>query len=101
MATLNGTMSALHAERVNRCGDLSIRTMLKSWAAELAPFPNRWRRAAQVAFVTAVGAGLMASVQIVNPLGLTLLVSFAAPEYAFSVATGAVFLIAAAAIQTF
>jgi hypothetical protein len=73
--------------------------MLRSWEAELAPFPNRWRRAARVAFVTAVGAGIMAAVQIVNPLGLTLLVSFAAPEFAFSLATAAVFLVAAAAIQ--
>ena len=73
--------------------------MLRSWDAELAPFPNRWHRAARVAFVTAVGAGVMASLQIANPLGLTLLVSFALPEFAFSLATGVAFLIAAAAIQ--
>lgn len=77
----------------------SLRTTLRSWAAELAPFHNRWRRAARVAFVTAIGAGVMAALQIDNPLGLTLLVSFALPEFAFSLATGVVFLIAAAAIQ--
>jgi hypothetical protein len=77
----------------------SLRATLRSWAAELAPFPHRWRRAARVAFVTAIGAGVMAALQIDNPLGLTLLVSFALPEFAFSLAAGVVFLIAAAAIQ--
>src|SRR5258706_9760991 len=77
----------------------SIRSKLRSWGAELEPFPNRWRRAARVAFVTAIGAGLMAALQISNPLGLTLLVSFALPEYAFSLDTGIAFLVAAAAIQ--
>src|SRR5215831_19214190 len=69
---------------------LPVRAMFRSWAAELAPFPNRWRRAARVAFVTAIGAGVLATLQIVNPLGLTLLVSLAA---------GIVFLLMAATIQ--
>jgi len=77
----------------------SLPTLLRSWAAELAPFPNRWLRAARVAFVTAVGAGLMAAFQITNPLGLTMLVSLAAPEFAFSLATAAAFLVLAAVIQ--
>ncbi|HTY56112.1 MAG TPA: hypothetical protein VMB26_12970, partial [Candidatus Binataceae bacterium] len=77
----------------------SIRAILRSWAAELAPFPNRWRRAARVGFVTAMGAGVMASLQVANPLGLTLIVNFAAPEFAFSLGTGVTFLIAAAAMQ--
>jgi hypothetical protein len=79
--------------------DQSFRMMLRSWRAELAPFPNRWRRAARIAFVTALGAGVMAILQISNPLGLTMLLSFAAPEYAFSLATAITFLIGAAAMQ--
>jgi hypothetical protein len=73
--------------------------MFRSWRAELAPFPNRWRRAARVAFVTALGAGVTAIFQISNPLGLTMLLSFAAPEYAFSLATAITFLVGAAAMQ--
>ncbi|HXN86833.1 MAG TPA: hypothetical protein VN867_12225 [Candidatus Binataceae bacterium] len=73
--------------------------MLRSWRAELAPFPNRWRRAARVAFVTALGAVVTAILQISNPLGLTLLLNFAAPEYAFSLATAITFLLGAASMQ--
>ena len=73
--------------------------MLKSWRAELAPFPNRWRRAARVGFVTALGAGVTAILQISNPLGLTMLFSFAAPEYAFNLPTAITFLVGAAAMQ--
>ena len=73
--------------------------MLRSWRAELAPFPNRWRRAARVGFVTALGAGVTAILQISNPLGLTMLFSFAAPEYAFNLPTAITFLVGAAAMQ--
>jgi hypothetical protein len=52
-----------------------------------------------VAFVTAIGAGIMATLQIANPLGLTLLVNLAAPEFAFDFATAVVFLLMAAIIQ--
>jgi hypothetical protein len=86
-------------ERAPAYESLPIRATFRSWAAELAPFPNRWRRAARVAFVTAIGAGIMATVQIVNPLGLTLLVSLAAPEFAFTFATAIAFLLMAAIIQ--
>ena len=79
--------------------DQSFGRMLRSWRAELAPFPNRWRRAARVAFVTALGAGVTAILQISNPLGLTMLFSFAAPEYEFSLATAITFLVGAAAMQ--
>jgi len=79
--------------------DQSFRTMLRSWRAELAPFPNRWRRASRVAFVTALGAGVTAILQISNPLGLTMLFSFAAPEYAFSLATAITFMVGAGAMQ--
>ena len=41
----------------------------------------------------------MAILQISNPLGLTMLVSLAAPEYAFSLATAITFLVGAAAMQ--
>src|SRR5260370_18487066 len=76
-----------------------LRMMLRSWRAELAPFPNRWRRAARVGFVTALGAGVTAILQVSNPLGLTMLLSFAAPEYAFSLPTAIAFLVGAAAMQ--
>src|SRR5216684_53133 len=79
--------------------DQSLRMMLRSWRAELAPFPNRWRRAARVGFVTALGAGVTAILQISNPLGLTMLFSLAAPEYAFSLATAITFLVGAAGMQ--
>jgi hypothetical protein len=76
-----------------------LRAMLRGWHAELAPFPNRWRRAARVALVTALGAGVMAALQIPNPLGLTLLLSFPAPESAFSLGTAVSFLAVAGALQ--
>src|SRR5579885_356800 len=98
MASVNEMMPMPAAEAGRQA--FSIRATLNSWAAELAPFPGRWRRAARVAFVTAIGAGLMASVQIVNPLGLTLLVSLAVPEFALGLGTAICFLVAAAAIQT-
>jgi hypothetical protein len=79
--------------------DQSFRMMLRSWRAELAPSPKRWRRAARVAFVTALGASVTSILQISNPLGLTMLLSFAAPEYAFSLATAIKFLTGAAAMQ--
>jgi len=85
-------------ERALAYESLPVRATFRSWAAELVPFPNRWRRAARVAFVTAIGAGIMAALQIANPLGLTLLVSLAAPEFTFNLATGVVFLLMAAII---
>ncbi len=96
MASAHRIFSAAPARRATA---RSIRTTLRSWAAELAPVPGRWRRAARLAFVTAIGAGLMAAMQLANPLGLTLLVSLAAPEFAFTLATGVAFLLAAAAFQ--
>src|SRR6202035_4048725 len=72
---------------------------LRSWRAELARFPNRWCRAARVGLVTALGAGLTTILQSSSPLGLTMLLSFAAPEYAFSLATAITFLVGAAAMQ--
>jgi hypothetical protein len=97
MASLNGTFFRTDAAVARERS--SIRARLRSWGAELAPFPHRWRRAARVAFITAVGAGVMATLQIANPLGLTLLVNFAMPEFAFSLATAIEFLVAAAALQ--
>ena len=92
-------MTSARFERALAYESLPVRATFRSWAAELAPFPNRWRRAARVAFVTAIGAGIMATLQIASPLGLTLLVSLAAPEFAFTFATGVVFLVMAAIIQ--
>lgn len=92
-------MTSARFERALAYESLPFRATFRSWAAELAPFPNRWRRAARVAFVTAIGAGIMATLQIANPLGLTLLVSLAAPEFAFNLAAGVVFLVMAAIIQ--
>jgi hypothetical protein len=73
--------------------------MLRSWRTELAPFPNRWRPALRVALVTALGAAVMATLQISNPLGLTMILSFAAPEYAFSLTIAIKFLVGAAIMQ--
>ena len=98
MASIGAATSGSVARPVEP-GDQSFRMMLRSWRAELAPFPNRWRGAARVAFVTALGAGVTAILQISNPLGLTMLFSFAAPEYAFSLATAITFLVGAAAMQ--
>jgi hypothetical protein len=97
MASARSSFSAPLAGRAPRA--LSIGATLRAYAAELAPVPDRWRRAARIAFVTALGAGLMAAMQLANPLGLTLLVNLAAPEFAFSLATGVTFLVVAAAIQ--
>jgi hypothetical protein len=100
MASLSASTSGGSARaRPAEPDDQSFRTMLRSWRAELAPFPNRWRRAARVAFVTGLGAGVMAILQISNLLGLTMLLNFAAPEYAFSLATAIAFLVGAAAMQ--
>jgi hypothetical protein len=98
MVSISATRSGAVARPVDSV-DRSFRLMLRSWRAELAPFPNRWRRAARVAFVTALGAGIIAFLQISDPLGLTLLVSLAAPEYAFSLTTAVTFLVGAAAMQ--
>jgi hypothetical protein len=100
MASLGATTSGSIARaRPVEPDDQSFRMMLRSWRAELAPFPKRWRRAGRVAFITALGAGVTAILQISNPLGLTMLLSFAAPEYAFSLATAIRFLLGAAAMQ--
>jgi hypothetical protein len=100
MASLSAsTAGGIASQRPAEPSDQSIRLILRSWRAELAPFPNRWRRAARVAFVTALGAGLNAILQISNPIGLTMLLNFAAPEYAFSLATAITFLVGAAAMQ--
>jgi hypothetical protein len=97
MASLNGTLYRIDSSVARERS--SIRARLRSWGAELAPFPHRWRRAARVAFITAIGAGIMATLQIANPLGLTMLVNFAMPEFAFTLATAIEFLVAAAALQ--
>ncbi len=72
------------------------------WGAlfeELSPTPGRWRRAARVGLITALGAGATAALQITNPLGLTLLFNFALPEAAFSPARGVTFICSAAVFQ--
>jgi hypothetical protein len=67
--------------------------------AELAPTTRRWLRAARVALITGLGAGLMATMQIANPLGLTLLVNLALPEAAFPLRRAVGFLCCAALFQ--
>jgi len=66
---------------------------------ELEPTPGRWRRAARVGLITALGAGATAAMQITNPLGLTLLFNFALPEAAFSPPRGIAFVCFAAVFQ--
>jgi hypothetical protein len=101
MASLDNTIAGPRlADAAARDAEgVSLRAIVRAWRAELATFPGRWRRAARIAFVTALGAAVMAAVQIVNPLGVTLLLSFAAPESAFSLRTGTKFLIGTAAVQ--
>src|SRR6516162_3176518 len=67
--------------------------------AELAPGRQKWRRAIRVASITALGAGVMATMQIANPLGLTVLVNLSLPEAAFPLTRGVVFLFCAAVFQ--
>jgi len=77
-------------------------TASDKWRAffdELEPVPGRWRRAARVGLITALGAGATAAMQITNPLGLTLLFNFALPEAAFSPARGAALVCFAAVFQ--
>jgi hypothetical protein len=68
--------------------------------AELAPTRQKWLRALRVASITALGAGLMATMQIANPLGLTMLVNLSLPEAGFPLTRGLVFLFSAAVFQT-
>src|SRR5271163_3316091 len=73
--------------------------MLNRLASELAVAPGRWRRATRTAGITAAGALLMAALQINDPLGLTLLYNFGAPETAFPFATGLGFLSCTGVLQ--
>jgi hypothetical protein len=68
--------------------------------AELAPTRQKWLRAMRVASVTALGAGVMATMQIANPFGLTMLVNLSLPEAAFPLTRGIIFLFCAAVFQT-
>ncbi|MGH7905502.1 MAG: hypothetical protein ACREP6_02635 [Candidatus Binataceae bacterium] len=67
--------------------------------AELEPSADRFLKSARHALVTAIGAGVLASMQIVNPLGLTLVFNFAAPEQVPDFVTLVTFIIGAAAID--
>jgi hypothetical protein len=73
---------------------------LEATLAELAPTPHKWRRALRVASITALGAGVMAALQIANPLGLTMLVNLSLPEAVFPLTGGIIFLFCAAVFQT-
>jgi len=73
---------------------------LKAIFAELAPTRQKWLRALRVASITALGAGVLATMQIVNPLGLTMLANLSLPEAAFPLARGIIFLFGAAVSQT-
>lgn len=67
--------------------------------AELAPTRQKWLRALRVASITTLGAGMMATMQIANPLGLTMLVNLSLPEARFPLTRGVVFLFCAAVFQ--
>jgi hypothetical protein len=73
---------------------------VRGLTAELGSTPQRWRRAIRIALTTAVGAGVAATLQIANPLGLTLLYNFAAPEMTIGLGSGVRFLLGAAALQS-
>jgi len=72
-----------------------VRTLI----AELGSTPQRWRRATRIGLLTALGAGLTATLQIGNALGLTLLFNMGAPEMAMSFAASVRFLLGAAICQ--
>ncbi len=78
----------------------SFGATVRSLTAELGSTPQRWRRALRIALTTAIGAGLTAALQIGNPLGLTLLFNFAAPEMAIGFTASVRFLLGAAVVQT-
>jgi len=77
----------------------SFGATVRSLLAELGSTPQRWRRALRIALTTAIGAGLTAALQIGNPLGLTLLFNFAAPEMAIGFTASVRFLLGAAVFQ--
>lgn len=85
--------------RGGRIGFAELGRTMRALDAELDWTPQRWRRAARIALITALGAGVTASLQITNALGLTLLFNFAAPEMALSFATAIRFLLGAAVCQ--
>jgi len=73
---------------------------LEAIFAELAPTRQKWLRAIRVASITMLGAGMLATMQIANPLGLTMLANLSLPEAAFPLARGIIFLFGAAVSQT-
>jgi hypothetical protein len=75
--------------------DFRLRTIF----SELAPTRQKWLRAIRVASITALGAGVMATTQIANPLGLTMLVNLSLPESSFPLARGIIFLFSAPVFQ--
>ena len=77
----------------------SFAATVRGLTAELGSTPQRWRRAIRIALTTAVGAGVTATLQIANPLGLTLLYNFAAPEMTIGFGAGIRFLLGAAILQ--
>ncbi len=77
----------------------SFAATVRGLTAELGSTPQRWRRAIRIALTTAVGAGVTATLQIGNPLGLTLLYNFAAPEMTIGFGAGVRFLLGAAILQ--
>jgi hypothetical protein len=72
---------------------------LSALLAELTPTRQKWLRAIRVATITALGAGVMATMQIANPLGLTILVNLSLPESSFPLTRGIIFLFCAAVFQ--
>jgi len=80
-------------------GTAELAKTLRALAAEMEATPQRWRRAARIALITALGAGVTAALQISNALGLTLLFNFGAPEMAPSFRAACRFLAGAALCQ--
>ena len=85
--------------RGGRIGFAELARTLRGLGAELEWTPQRGRRAARIALITALGAGVTAFLQISNALGLTLLFNFAAPEMALSFTAAIRFLLGAAVCQ--
>jgi len=98
-SAITGSGELRRGRRREAIGLAEMARALRALGAELGSSPQRWRRSARIALITGFGAALTAAAQIANPLGLTLLFNFAAPEMAISFAAAVRFLAGAAVLQ--
>ena len=98
-STITGSGELSGDEHRDTPGFAGLSRTLRVLGAELGPSRQRWRRSARIALITGFGAAVTAAVQVANPLGLTLLFNFAAPEMAVDFAAAFRFLAGAAILQ--